>query len=146
MVRNVKFAWASPTLNVHHGDMALFLAWNDDTGEILFMSSDELEWAWSTLEYVGTVPVGNYPIPGDAATALWDFAARLEAGDLAVTRSSTPDDVIVRDMRQWTGTTWDDPLDPSAGEGPGYFERWQGRRLALGSLSDTEIADLVASL
>jgi hypothetical protein len=141
----MKPRWESPTLTIHHGSMALFLAWNDDTGEVLFMNSDKLEWFWSTLEFVGTANVGTYSTPGEAGQALWFFAHELERGVLGVTRS-THDGPNTRDLHRWTGETWDDPMDEATQDSRSSFDRWQQRRAALGSLSAGEVAELIRTL
>ena len=139
----MKLAWQGATLAVHHGPMALFLAWDDDSGDLWYMNSEKLEWFWSRLEFVGTQRVATCATPGAAADAMWTHVAQIEAGAVAVTADRVSGE---RDFRRWTGETWDDPLEAGDGDPSADYQRWQHRRRALASLSIEEVAALVASI
>jgi hypothetical protein len=138
------FQWDQPVLMVHHRELSLFLAWNDETGQIMRMNSDKLEWAWDPVELVGTTVVGTYKGADTAGPALVDFMNRIERGDVVVHGRS--DGTAERDIRRWTGTTWDDPLESSLPHSLASYEQWRRRCAALGELTQAEILTVVDGL
>jgi hypothetical protein len=138
------FRWDRPALMIFHPELSLFLSWNDETGQIMYMNSDKLEWAWSPIEFVGTTAVGTAVDAATAGSMLVALMARIEAGEVVVLDRS--DSVPERDIRRWVGPEWSDPLENQRAEGIASYEAWRQRCLALGSLSQVEVLDLVASL
>jgi hypothetical protein len=138
------FRWDSPALMIFHPGLSLFLSWNDETGQIMYMNSDKLEWAWSPIEFVGTTVLGTAVDAATAGPMLVTLMARIENGEVVVLDRSdaTPE----RDIRRWVGPEWSDPLEKEHPEGVTAYEGWRQRCLALGSLSQVEVIDLVASL
>jgi hypothetical protein len=140
----VAFDFMQPTLMVFHRPLALFLAWNDETGEIMYMNSDKLDWAWRPLEFVGMTIIETCDNPGDAATTMSALVTRIEGGAFVVIGRVSGG--VGRDIRRWNGTEWDDPLEEPPNGGENSFERWRDRCVALGGLSQSEIAQLIESL
>jgi hypothetical protein len=138
------FRWDRPALMIFHPELSLFLSWNDETGQIMYMNSDKLEWAWSPIEFVGTTVVGTAVDAATAGSMLVALMARIEAGEVVVLDRS--DSVSERDIRRWVGPEWSDPLEKERGEGIATYEAWRQRCLALGSLSQVEVLDVVATL
>jgi hypothetical protein len=138
------FRWDRPALMIFHPELSLFLSWNDETGQIMYMNSDKLEWAWSPIELVGSTVVGTAVDAATAGSMLVTLMARIEKGEVVVLdrTDTTPE----REIRRWVGPEWSDPLEKERVEGLAAYEAWRQRCLALGSLSQAEVLDLVATL
>jgi hypothetical protein len=129
---------------VLQSEISLFLAWNDDTGEIMEMNSDKLEWFWNPVEIVGETVIGTYGTAAEAATAMWSIMPRIEQGALVVI--GRRDGTAERSLTRWTGETWVDPLEPADTDVTTKYGRWQERCRALGQLTQDEVVRLVAGL
>jgi hypothetical protein len=130
---------------IFHPELSLFLSWNDETGQIMYMNSDKLEWAWSPVELVGTTVVGTAVDAAAAGPMLVTLMARIEKGEVVVVldrSDATPE----RNIRRWVGPEWSDPFENEGPEGVTAYEAWRQRCLALGSLSQAEVLDLVSTL
>ena len=138
------FHWTQPTLMVLHREIGLFLAWNDETGEIMEMNSDKLEWFWNPVEIVGSTEVGTFDTAAQAATAMWSLMPLIEQGAVVVT--GRRDGAAERSVVRWTGETWVDPLETAEVDVTTGLSRWQERCRALGQLSHDEILRLVIDL
>jgi hypothetical protein len=138
------FRWDRPALMIFHPELSLFLSWNDETGGIMYMNSDKLEWAWSPIEFVGTTVVGTAADAGTAGSMLVTLMGRIETGEVVVLDRT--DETPERDIRRWVGPEWCDPLEKERIEGPAAYKAWRQRCLALGSLSQAEVLDLVATI
>jgi hypothetical protein len=137
------FRWEHPALIVSHRDLSLFLAWNDDTHEIMYMNSDRFEWAWGVLEFVGTTVVGTFESAGEAATAMMALVTRIEAGEVIVSGGliSKGERWVIR----WDGTTWANPLYPLEERGLSVTELMH-RCQTLGRKTQAEVIQLIAAI
>lgn len=113
-------------------------------GKIMYMNSDKLEWAWSPIEFVGTTVLGTAVDAATAGSMLVTLMARIEKSEVVVLDRS--DGAPERDIRRWVGPEWSDPWRRSVPKVLLPYEAWRQRCLALGSLSQVEVLDLVATL